>query len=496
MSGWRQLIEAAAAPTRALLAAARDPEAAQLALLRCILTQNGETEFGRAHGFSRLATVADYRAAVPIAGYEDFQPFIERIAAGEPAVLIDDPVVAFEETGGTASGGKLVPYTAANLAGFRAAILPWLADLARRRPDVSAGCAYVSISPVTREPRRTVGGIPVGLASDAAFLGADLAHAFVSILAVPPDVAAIRDVGEWRIATLAHLVERDDLSFVSVWSPTFFLELIAALPAAADLVAPRLSPPAAARLAKAMRHQRFDATVLWPRLDTISCWADGSSTIFARRLAALCPQAAIEPKGLFATEAAITLPWRGRTGAIPALTSTFLEFIDDGGSPRLAHEVRAGASYRVVITTPGGLYRYDMSDQVRCVGHDGLVPRLTFEGRAALVSDLVGEKLTEAFVAGIVAGLPIAVALVPAAGPKPHYEVWLDDIDGRPEEIAASIDAALRANPQYAYARDVGQLGAVVGIARPGFVARRHEVLAAAGGRMGDFKHTSLLLSR
>jgi len=42
-----------------------------------------------------------------------------------------------------------------------------------------------------------------------------------------------------------------------------------------------------------------------------------------------------------------------------ALTSAFLELIDDAGRPFLCDELRKGESYRVVMTNPGGFYRYD-----------------------------------------------------------------------------------------------------------------------------------------
>lgn len=489
MSGWDTLLAAARAPSAALAAALAAPEQAQRALLLDIVRSNADTEFGRRHGFAAIRTLQDYRAAVPIRDYEAVRPWIERMAAAEPNLLVADPPVAFEETGGTVSGGKLIPCTKAGLYGFRAAVLPWLADLARRRPGILAGRAYVSISPATRQPRRTSGGLPIGLASEAAYLGADLAEALQSILAVPPEVAAIAAVDDWRLATLAHLVERDDLSFVSIWSPTFLLDLVDTLPELAGAVSRRLGREAQRRLAAAVRGPVLDTTVLWPRLDTISCWTDGGSTVFARRLAAAFPQAWLEPKGLLATEAAVTVPWGSAAGAVPALTSTLVEFIDDAGESWLGHELHQGARTRVIVTTAGGLYRYDLGDQVRCVGHAGKVARLVFEGRAALVSDMVGEKLDEAFVAQVLAGLPVAAALVPAPAPRPHYELWLDGPAG---EVCPWIEAGLRANPHYAYARDLGQLGPLVAVVEPGFVSRRAVDQATAGRRLGDLKHATL----
>ena len=493
MSGWERLLSAALEPSAALATAMAQPEAQQTALLTQILAANAKSEFGRAHDFSTLRTVADFRAAVPVQDYHAFGPAIERIADGARGVLTDEPVVAFEETGGTSSGRKLIPYTAAGLAGFRAAILPWLADLARRRRGIMSGGVYVSISPATRAARSTPGGIPVGLGSEAAYLGEDLIPAFASLLAVSPEVATSPDIESWRLATLLALVERDDLSFISVWSPTFFLGLIEALPGAEPVLAARLTEPARRRLARALRGETIDTSALWPNLTAISCWADGASAGFSARLAALCPQAFVEPKGLLATEGAITLPWGGARGNVPALTSAFLEFINCEDAYRLAHQLEAGSDYRVVITTMSGLYRYDIGDMLRCIGHDGATPRLVFLGRRGLVSDLVGEKLDEAFVAEVFSNCGVIGFLVPRSAPRPHYELWLDQEGFGTEATAQAVERGLRANPQYAYARNLGQLEPLRATNRPGICAKHAIERAHAGQRLGDVKPTAIL---
>ena len=202
-------------------------------MLRNILADNADSDFGRTHGFANIDTVERFRARVPIRDYDGLRPFIDRAAAGEAGVLTSAPVIAFEETGGSASGRKLIPYTPAALAAFGGAVLPWLGDLAERRPETFQGRAYAALSPVARAPRVTAGGIPIGLPSEGAYFGADLAAAFASVLAVPLDVAQIRDVEHWRFLTLHHLVAAD-LTFISVWSPTFLIGLIEALPALAE----------------------------------------------------------------------------------------------------------------------------------------------------------------------------------------------------------------------------------------------------------------------
>lgn len=488
---WRTLLGGAEPASDALRQAMLDPRRAQLELLERIVAANEACQFGLHHHFSRIDGIEIYRQRVGVEAYEGIAPWIARMADGEQNLLTSAPIVAFEETGGSTSGRKLIPYTAMGLTAFRLAVLPWLAELARAIPAITQGRAYVAISPATRPQRMTPAGISVGLASDAAYLGADLAPTFAALLAVSPEVGRIAEVEEWRIATLAELVAAPDLSFVSVWSPTFLLDHMQALPALADRVSARLNAADAQRLDAALRHGSIETARLWPQLACISCWTDGASAAFAARLAELFPHARVEPKGLLATEAAITLPFAGSDGAIPALTSTVIEFVDEGGAVGLCDELSPGGLYRVLLTTWSGLYRYDIGDVVRCMGMEGGLPRLRFEGRAGRVSDLVGEKLDDAFVARALSELGQPAALVPRATPEPHYELWLEtEVSGTP--AAGLIDRALRANPQYDYARRIGQLGPIRPQHRPDLAAKFLAQTLASGGRVGDTKAVGL----
>src|SRR5262249_54358093 len=160
--------------------------------------------------------IEGFRSRVPIRTYDELQPWITRAANGETEVLCSEPIVAFEETGGSVSGGKLVPYTASALRAFRAAMLPWLWHLSLQRPGAFPGTTCAAISPATRAPRVTRGGHPVGLPSDAAYLGDDLVAAFIAISAVPADVGRLSDMTQWRFVTLLHLLASEDLTFISV----------------------------------------------------------------------------------------------------------------------------------------------------------------------------------------------------------------------------------------------------------------------------------------
>jgi GH3 auxin-responsive promoter len=54
----------------------RTPVQAQDRLLRQILETNADTEFGRRHGFGGITSYRAFQERVPIASYEDLEPYI------------------------------------------------------------------------------------------------------------------------------------------------------------------------------------------------------------------------------------------------------------------------------------------------------------------------------------------------------------------------------------------------------------------------------------
>ena len=489
-AAWARLGALAHGEAQRLDAALADPAAAQRDLLAKLLRCGQASAFGKAHGLDRIDGPADFAAAVPIGDYESHRPYIDRIAEGASSELTGDRVVVFEETGGTSAGGKLVPYTQGSLDAFRNAVLAWMHALARRHRAVAEGSFYFTISPAARPARTTPGGIPIGIADDSGYLGADVIPLFGALMAVPDGLGEITSIDLWQVATLAALIEAEDLAFLSLWSPTFMVALLGSLPGHADAVRARLSPSRRRALDAALG-ERIDSAALWPRLACIATWTDGPSAGFARQLQALFPQAIVEGRGLLATEGAVSLAYGADGACVPALCSTYLEFMGGDGDPRLAHELIEGESYRVLMTTPGGLWRYDIGDIVTCAAMRGGVPDLRFVGRGRITSDMVGEKLEDGFVARILGELPFAAQLVARADP-PHYAL-VADYAADASHWLDHVETGLRANPQYAYARRLGQLGEVRLEVCKDRAAQLTREGVAAGKLMGDLKPTALV---
>lgn len=459
--------------------------ASQTRHLLALLDANADSQFGRAHDFAKIGSVEDFRRAVPLSTWDDYQSAVEEIAAGEPGVLTSEPVRLLEPSSGSTAATKLVPYTATLAREFRAGLEPWLHDLYTRIPGLRAGRSYWSVTPAATHPKRqTV--VPIGFEDDADYLGPIASRLLSRVFAVPAEVARAASMDEFRARTGTALLQARDLSLVSVWNPTFFTLLLDWMVEHADQILPAL--PARRRVAVETPLRAGDWPTIWPRLGLISCWADAQAARPATDLANRLPQARLQPKGLLATEAIISIPLVDADGAVLAARSHFFEFVDADARLRLADELEVGGRYEVVVTTGGGLYRYRLGDLVEVTGQHGALPTLRFVGRGDKVSDLVGEKLNEAFVASCLAQLGLAgfAMLVPRTEPQPHYALYA----AQPTEgLDEKLDAALRESFHYDYARRLGQLGPVVVVEVAADAEQRYlAARVAAGQRLGDIK--------
>ena len=283
---------------------------------------------------------------------------------------------------------------------------------------------------------------------------------------------------------------------ISVWSPTFLLQLLEYMGAHAREIAALIQDAArSAQVARILSQPAPGFAALWPALRLISCWTHGSATVFAARLAQHFPKVLMQGKGLLATEGLVSIPLRGAEWPVLAIESAYIELLDASGRARPATSAEVGGEYEILITNESGLYRYAIGDRVRVHGFLGAAPLLEFLGRAGLTSDLAGEKLDEAFVAGALRQLGLDfVALAPD---DKGYTLLLDEVEAAREltpALAQRCDAALRANPQYAFARDLGQLEPVRALRCH---APLHRYLAArlqGGQRLGDIKPPALIV--
>ena len=510
----------------------------QRKVFREIVTNNSHTVFGQQHGFSSIQTVSDFQRRIPISTYDDYSTSVDQIAIGQDNILTAEKVELLEPTSGTTTGEKLIPYTASLRRQFQRAVAAWIADV-MRSPDVRRGRAYWSISPAMGGQRETPGGIPVGFDDDAAYLNPMERLFLKHLLVMPPGIARLTSIQNFRYATLFHLLAAGDLSLISVWSPTFLSSLFSKLDDWSErllgdlhrgrivfadeegasvseaLLKSKCSKRRAHHVGNVLRSNDslpVKLSQLWPQLELISCWADSTAGTYLSGIRECFPDVAIQPKGLMSTEACTSFPLTGHPGAALAVRSHFFEFFPDGGSAnrnqtRLADQLDAGQQYEVVVTTGGGLYRYRTRDVVEVVGHFNECPLIRFVGRNNRISDLVGEKLDESHIGRVLQTvfrahelIPRFAMMVPLQSPA-GYRLYLELNEGTGNQAAmfgmlGEIESGMCENPHYQYALKLGQLQPleiqVVDEPQARLWQTYERVLLARGQRAGEIKPAAL----
>jgi len=412
--------------------ALREPQQTQEAHLRSILRQAEDTAWARQYGVHAQSTINEFRQRVPVEDPERLEVWTTRICQGEKNVLTGEVVERLVPTSGTTGNSKLIPMTKSSRREFATGVNLWIGDSLRRYPAIKKGRCYIATSPAL-DCEADSSHLPVGFAADEDYLGRVEQKVFEQTLAVPLMAAKLRGI-HWREFTRKCLMKCKDIRFISLWHPSYLEALFS-------------------------NEEMEKLAQQWKNLAVVSCWAEGACQESADRLMAYFPQAKHIPKGLWLTEGVISIPWSDYRPV--ALFSGFIEFEASDGNVCMAHELDIGGVYRPIMTNHAGLYRYRLGDLVKVTDYLYQTPSLSWVGRMDRVSDLCGEKLSEAQVAQSIDKVGwkgFCVLMSIQSADRPYY---LCLISNEEENVFPTdkLEAELQKNPHYVWAQTAGQLG-------------------------------------
>jgi GH3 auxin-responsive promoter len=465
----------------------------QLRLLTRILQANASTTIGKQYQFTKITTYKKY-LELPVLEYCDYENYIASIHKGEENVLTTSKVTRFLPTSGTSSQSKHIPFTYSLREEYASALNVWLVNLFIRRPSIVFGKHYWSMSPSTKQKNPDEGAVPIGFSDDTSYFSRFQARIIAKNFAVPPLIQSVEDPQTHEYLTLLFLLREEHLSFIFIWSPTFIIAKLQNIKQWKERLIQdirngtinsdcTLSQPCRNLFAKMLLpnsrradylesinfSDRLSWKNIWPDLKMISCWADGSSGQFRSELGSIFPNVVIEEKGLIATEAVVTIPWyRGNNKPI-AYRSHFFEFQEIGtGNIMPLWMITPGNKYTVLVTTSGGLYRYQMHDIVEVTGYIGKVPCLRFLGRENAVVDIVGEKISECAIQLFlseklkqITRFSFALVAPTRLNGNIAYTLFFEPLDTSScsfSTFARELDNELKKNYHYCHARNIKQL--------------------------------------
>ena len=479
--------------------AASRVEPTQRSLLSDYLRRNSETEFGKAHDFTAIRNYEAYAARVPTRTYDDYQHWIEQIAAGSENVLTAERVDLLEPTSGSSGAEKWVPYTRTLQAEFRRAVATWITGNFLTTPELIGGRAYWSLTPQAQRDREGTTNVPVGFDDDSAYLGGLAQRLIDRTLATSPDLKSVRDINRFWHMTLVQLLMCRDLRLISVWHPSYALLLLQHMRRNWSELLDDLQSVDYSRSRELAKLGADKPTAIWPALKLISCWGDAHASTCLPDIRAEFPGVRLQPKGLVATEAFGTLPL-GDMWPL-AIRSHFFEFRDESDNIHPAWMLEDGKVYSLIVTTGGGLYRYELRDRVELTGYYRDVPSLRFLGKEDNVADHFGEKLNETFVTTCMETAferhdiepQFAMVALDKSRRTPGYALYIESDSLLPETLDSELDRELKRNPHYDLCTRLGQLSPlqVVVISDRAYEIYS-QVLMNRGMRLGDIKPTTL----
>ena len=478
-----------------------DPRAFQRDRLLEIVRRNQATAFGREHGFEQVTDIDSFRARVPIRGYDQFEPYIARMVAGERSVLVADDVTFFARSSGTTGAPKYIPVTESYLEEMRACRRIWSRAVSQQMPGLIRGHFLTVHSPNIEG--HTPGGVPYGSITVAMAGGRD--DDFTSPLeGVPRSVYRLADF-ELKYYLILRSALDLRISLLGALNPSTLYLLCQKLTGWADRLANdveqgridapaevpvdirrrlelrmRPRPAVATRIRQSLaRHGLVRPVDVWPGLCGVLCWKGGSAPFYLGQLRPYLGELPIMDYGYAASEGAFSITLDAGDGrGVVGVVGHVLEFVAEAehGSPSArplcADQLEVGQRYAVIVTGSHGLYRYDINDIVEVVGMRHGLPEIRFVHKGGNMISITGEKIGEAHAVEAV-DAALRRCQIDAAGfvltarlaDPPYYCIAIEPVaaqaDTRWRTLLAACDEELRrVNIEYAAKRDSQRLGA------------------------------------
>ena len=477
----------------------KNVEDTQLNTLHRILRRNADTEFGRGHEFGFIHDYDNFKTRVPVQEYENLRPYIEKQENTRVPVLTSQLPVMYNQTSGTTGRPKYIPVLKETLESLKDSQNVFTYLQYKYCPEAYSGRILAIASPDIEDHLET--GTPIGSASGHVYKSTSWPTRTKFV--IPNAVFAIPDYEVKYLIICRMAFERHDITLLASPNPSTFHKLLEVANVnlsqlisdiaegtcgsldevdlrTRDAVHQRLhrNPRRASQLETLANEKgHLSYADAWPCLKLVATWTGGSCGISLDAMRPELPEGVrVFDLGYLSSEFRGTITIDPDTSeGLPTIGENFFEFVqkNDWEQGRqtflLLHQLENSEEYYVFITTPAGLYRYNMHDIIRVGGQFYGSPTLRFSQKGKGVTNITGEKLYESQLIGAMQsmrsqfGVDLLFYQVLANEVQIKYEIYIElapgqDIDK--QVTSEFIDASLcSVNMEYQTKRESGRLG-------------------------------------
>ncbi len=411
----------------------------QDAILKSLIKNGKDTEFGKQHHLASVTNHAEFAAAVPIRDYEQFKPFIQKIKEGKHNILWKGKPIYFAKTSGTTSGIKYIPITKDSIDNHidtaRNALLCYMAESGNY--DFAKGkMIFLSGSPELER----IADIPTGRLSGI------VNHHIPKYLRtnqLPSYETNCIEDWETKLDKIVEETLKQDMTLISgipPWMQMYFDRLIEKGNKKVAELFPNFSimvqggvnfDPYKAKLFESIG-KKIECIELFPASEGFFAFQDSQKA-----------------EGLLLnTNSGIYFEF------IPAN-----EMFNESPARLSLHDVKIGENYALIISSNAGLWGYNIGDTVKFVSTDPY--RLVVSGRikhfiSAFGEHVIGEEVEHALLKAAeeenikITEFTVAPNISQNAGKSFHE--WFIEFENRPADMNAfteKIDNNLRMKNVY-----------------------------------------------
>ncbi len=464
---------------------AKRPRHTQIALLRRILRDNKDSQFGRSHRFNFIRDVGEFQSQVGLSTYNSIQREL-RLQESSGKHLLCERQFVYLNHNADPTRHKAFPFTVNALRDARRDVrltaYAWL-----RRYGLWRNQVFTMLEDEPRSFSNT--GLPQGTA--AGFVYRNLPTFMRRRCITNAEIAAIKDS---QSRTLAHAIvalAETNVSCMLTANPATFIHLLDVIHQNFDEICDAIENGTlpervqreirSKRLIRANSRRASELRTLkeqenrlafgdfWPKLRGVICWTAGSCRSSVRFLRTQLPSGTpILELGYQSSASFGTINVDTKTNAcLLSFRRNFYEFAERSpweagfGQLKLLDELVVGQEYYVLITTRSGLYRLQTDQIVRVTGRVHNTPTFEFVQNGSSITNIHGERLAESDVIRAIEklnaehGCEIDQFLMLSDAINRRYELYVEtESVPEPELVANWFDSALASsNSEWAVKR-------------------------------------------